>query len=185
MDKITKKCAIYNRVSKGEQNPENQANALITFASQQNYNVYKVYTDVITGKADSRPALNELMEDSRKKLFTIVLIWKIDRLGRSLKHLLNIVEEWQKHGIDFISITQGFDTTTASGKMVFSILGAIAEFERELIVERTKAGFIYKKDGTVIGRKTGKQVGKRGKDHNPRRKSGYLLRWTKNKKTGG
>jgi len=114
-------------------------------------------------------------------LFDVVIVWKLDRLGRSLSHLLNVTEEWQKRGIDFVCVSQGFDTTTASGKMVFQILGAIAEFERELISERTKAGFIYKADGTIIGRKKGTQVGKRGKDRDPRSKSGYYLRWAKKK----
>ena len=108
------------------------------------------------------------MMDARNKLFNIVIIWKLDRLGRSLKHLLKIAEEWQKQGIDFICVSQNIDTTSASGKLVFHILGAISEFERELISERTK-----------LGLKNAKNVGKRGKDKKPRRKSGYLLRYQK------
>jgi len=155
-------------VSKGEQNPENALKSLKDYSILQNYKVYKIYTDKISGKSDNRPALNELMFDSRTKVFDVVLIWKLDRLGRSLKHLLKIAEEWQKHGIDFISITQGFDTTTASGKMIFQVLGAIAEFEHTLISERTKEGLKGKKN-----------IGKRGKDKKPRKKSGYLLRYQK------
>lgn len=172
-DKTTRTCAIYNRVSKGEQNPENAIKSLRKYASLQDYKVYKVYIDKISGKIDSRPALNELMFDGRKKLFDVVLIWKLDRLGRSLKHLLKIAEEWQKQDIDFVSITQGFDTTTASGKMVFQILGAIAEFEHTLISERTKEALKYAKN-----------VGKRKKDKKPRNKSGYYLRYQKQKKDG-
>jgi len=180
-NKTTRNCAIYCRVSTTEQNLDNQIESCKTFASLQKYKVYKVYMEKISGTKDSRPELNDLMFDSRKGLFDVVIVWKLDRLGRSLRHLLNITEEWQKQGIDFVCVSQGFDTTTASGKMVFQILGAIAEFERELISERTKAGFIYKEDGTIIGRKKGTQVGKRGKDRNPRSKSGYYLRWTKKK----
>ena len=178
-NKTTRICAIYVRVSTKEQNLDNQIERLETFASLQKLKVYKIYKEKISGTKDSRPALNDLMFDCRKKCFNVVLIWKLDRLGRSLKHLLNIAEEWQKQGIDFICVSQGFDTTTASGKMLFQILGAIAEFERELISERTKAGFIYKEDGSIIGRKKGTVVGKRGKDKNPRKKSGYYMRWSK------
>jgi DNA invertase Pin-like site-specific DNA recombinase len=167
-NKTVRNCAIYGRVSKDEQNPEHQLKALETFASRQNYKVYDIYRDEITGKADSRPELNRLMFDSRKGLFDVVLIWKLDRLGRSLQHLLKIAEEWQKRGIDFISITQGFDTTTASGKLTFQILGAIAEFEHSLISERTKLAIADKPN-----------VGKRGKDKSPRKKGGYYLRYQK------
>ena len=85
-----------------------------------------------------------------------------------------------------IVTSQGIDTSTASGKLLFNILGSVAEFEHGLISERTKTGFIYKKDGTVVGRKKGTGVGKRGKDRNPRRKSGYVQRWAnQGKKMGG
>jgi len=171
-DKAPRKCAIYARVSKDEQNPEHQLKALRDFAWQQNYEIYAIYKDEITGKRDSRPELNQLMFDSRIKAFDIVIIWKIDRLGRSLQHLLKITEEWQKRGIDFISITQGFDTTTASGKLIFQVLGAIAEFEHSLISERTKLG--------IAGNPN---VGKRGKDKKKRKKGGYYQRYQK--KDGG
>ena len=159
---------IYARVSKEDQELEHQLKALQMFASQQNYNIFQVYIDKVSGTKDSRPELNRLMFDSRAKCFSVVLVWKIDRLGRSLQHLLRITEEWQKRGIDFISITQGFDTTTASGKLIFQVLGAIAEFEHTLISERTKLGIAGKAN-----------VGKRGKDKRPRNRSGYYLRHQK------
>ena len=165
---MPKKCAIYCRVSTEEQNPEHQQKALENYAHQQKYEITDIYKDTVSGKHDSRPELNRLMFDSRKNLFDVVLIWKLDRLGRSLKHLLNIAEEWRKRGIDFVSITQGFDTTTASGKMVFQILGAIAEFEHTLISERTKEGI-----------RNAKNVGKRGRDKKNRKKGGYYLRYQK------
>jgi len=181
-EKMSKRAVIYARVSKDEQNPENQINALKSYSLKQGYNLVKEpYIDIITGTKDSRPALNNLMFDSRENLFDVVIIWKLDRLGRSLKHLINIAEEWYKKGIDFVCISQNIDTTTASGKLTFHILGAVAEFERELISERTKQGFYKDKDGIVRGRKTGGAVGKRGKDNEdkPRRKSGYHRRWEK------
>jgi len=167
-NKSTRKCAIYCRVSKDDQNIENQVKALKNFTSQQNYKIYRIYSDEISGTKDSRPALNDLMFDARKGRFDVVIVWKLDRLGRSLKHLITIAEEWYKKGIDFVCVSQNIDTTTASGKLTFHILGAIAEFERELISERTK-----------LGLKGAKNVGKRGKDKKPRRKSGYLLRYQK------
>jgi len=180
------KAAIYCRVSKDEQNPENQEAILREYADSHNYVVYKVYTDVITGSKSSRPELNNMLFDARKKLFTLVIAWKLDRLGRSLKHLINITEEWYKIGVDFVCVSQYIDTTTAAGKLTFHILGAVAEFETELISERTKAGFYRDKDGVLRGRKTGKPVGKRGKDDGQRNKSGYYRRWEKaNKKMGG
>jgi len=169
-NKTTMKCAIYARVSKGDQNPQLQIDACKTYAFNQNYNVHKVYIDETSGAKSSRPALNELMFDMRKGLFGVVLVWKLDRLGRSLKHLLNIVDEFEKRHIDFICTSQNFDTTTSHGKLVFRLIGAIAEFERELISERTKEG-----------QKHAKNIGKRGKDKKPRKKSGYHLRWASKK----
>jgi DNA invertase Pin-like site-specific DNA recombinase len=113
-----------------------------------------------------------MMFDSRKKLFDVVIVYKLDRLGRSLQHLLNIIEEWQKRGIAFISTSQGMDTTTASGTLIFQVIGAIAQFERTLISERTKQGL-----------RQAKNVGKRGKDKHQRKKGGYYLRYQK--KGGG
>ena len=167
-NRMTINVAIYARVSKEEQDLEHQLKALQMFASQQNYNIFQVYIDKVSGTKDSRPELNRLMFDARAKCFSVVLVWKIDRLGRSLQHLLRITEEWRIRGIDFISITQGFDTTTASGKLIFQVLGAIAEFEHTLISERTKLGIAGKAN-----------VGKRGKDKKPRNRSGYYLRHQK------
>jgi len=115
------------------------------------------------------------MFDARDKKFDSVVIWKLDRLGRSLKHLLNIAEEWHNKGIGFICTSQSIDTTSPSGKLVYAILGAIAEFERELISERTK-----------LGQKYAVNIGKRGKDKKKRRTSGYNVRWAnEGKKMGG
>jgi len=162
------KCAIYCRISKEDQTLDHQVKACKTHSSQQNYRVHKVYIDEISGTKSSRPALNELMFDARKGLFNIVIVWKLDRLGRSLQHLLKIVEEWHNRNIDFVCVSQNIDTTTASGKFTFHILGAVAEFKRELISERTKLGLRGKKN-----------VGKRGKDKKPRKKGGYYLRYQK------
>jgi len=161
-------CAIYARVSKDEQDPMHQVKACKTHSSQQNYRVHKVYIDKISGSKSSRPALMEMLKDAKEKKFDVVIVWKLDRLGRSLQHLIKLVNYFKNWGIDFICVTQSIDTTSSSGKLVFHIMGALAEFERELISERTKLGI-----------KNAKNVGKRGKDKKPRKKGGYYLRYQK------
>jgi DNA invertase Pin-like site-specific DNA recombinase len=168
------KCAIYCRVSTEDQNPKHQENALLEYANDNNYEVFRVYTDVTSGVNQSRPALNDLMFDARAKKFNVVIVWKLDRLGRSLQHLLGIVHEWDIKGIDFVCITQMIDTTTGSGRLQFHILGAVAEFERTLISERTKEGLnTAKAKGKVLGRPKG------SKDKGPRSRSGYYARYSK------
>jgi DNA invertase Pin-like site-specific DNA recombinase len=167
-NKSVRKCAIYCRVSTDEQNPMLQVKELETFASLQNIKVYKVYIDRISGSKDSRPALNELMKDGYNKRFNVVVVWKLDRLGRSLSHLIKLVNNFDLWGIDFICVSQNIDTSSAGGKLIFHIMGAMAEFERTLISERTK-----------LGLKDAKNVGKRGKDKRPRKKGGYYQRYQK------
>ena len=169
------KVAIYCRVSKEDQHPENQIAELNRFiANREDFEFYKLYVDKISGAKDSRPALNELMMDARQKQFDTVLVWKLDRLGRSLQHLIQIIEEWRKLGIDFICMTEPIDTTSASGELIFHIFGAIAQFERQLITERINLGLDRaKKQGKRLGRPPGK------KDTKVRRKSGYYQRWSK------
>jgi len=164
------KVAIYCRVSTEEQDPKKQEDELREFCTNRGYSVFKVYTDTISGSKDSRPALNEMMKSAYKREFEAVIIWKLDRLGRSLQHLIDIVSKFKLWKIDLICKTQDIDTSTPNGKLLFHIFGAVAEFERELISERTK-----------LGLKKAKNVGKRGKDKKIRKKSGYLLRWSKEK----
>jgi DNA invertase Pin-like site-specific DNA recombinase len=174
-NKISRICAIYCRVSTSEQNLDNQIDLLKTFTNNQSIKVYKVYKEKISGTKDSRPELNDLMFDMRKNLFNCVVIYKLDRLGRSLKHLITICEEFHNKGVDLIVTSQNIDTSTATGKLLFNILGSIAEFERELIGERTK-----------LGQRNAKNIGKRGKDKTKRRTSGYTQRWlNQGKKMGG
>jgi putative DNA-invertase from lambdoid prophage Rac len=171
-----KKVAIYARVSTEEQNVDNQVQELKTIASSKNYMVHDVYTDKVSGSKDSRPELNRMLFEMRKGSFDGVMIYKLDRLGRSLKHLITVCEEFHNKGIDLIVTSQGIDTSIATGKLLFNILGSVAEFECELISERTKLG--QKKNRALVG--------KRGKDKTERRKAGYYNRWAKaNKKMGG
>ena len=163
-----KNVAIYARVSTDMQDVDKQVQELKNIASLQKYMVYDVYSDVVSGTKDSRPELNRMMFDMRKGCFNAIMIYKLDRLGRSLKHLITICEELHNKGVDLIVTSQGIDTSTATGKLLFNILGSVAEFEKELISERTK-----------LGLRKAENVGKRGKDKNPRKKGGYYLRYQK------
>lgn len=157
------KVALYCRVSTDEQSTEHQEKALIKYCEVHNYQVFKVYSDVISGTKANRPAFNQLLEDMRKFKFNAVAVVKLDRLGRSLQHLLSIIDEFKKKGVHFIAIDQNLDTSSSTGTLILQVLGAIAEFERNLISERTKAGLV----GNI-------KVGKRGKDKKPRLKRGVL-----------
>lgn len=168
------KVSLYVRVSKEDQHPENQILSLKQFAEDRNYDIHKVYVDRISGTRDTRPALYEMMNDAREGKFEAVVIWKLDRLGRSLQHLIRIVESLKQYNIDLICRTQNIDTTTSTGKFTFYLFGAIAELERELITERINLGLERARNkGKLLGRPKG------SKDKKIRRKSGYYQRWTK------
>lgn len=161
------KIAIYCRVSTEEQNADKQEWICKDYCKSKGLEVYKVYKDVISGTKDQRPSFNKLLEDMRLRKFNCVMVTKLDRLGRSLQHLLSILDEFQNKNIQFIATTQNIDTTSATGRLQLQIMGAFAEFERNLISERTKEGM-----RRAIG------VGKRGKDKQPRkRRGGAKNRW--------
>jgi DNA invertase Pin-like site-specific DNA recombinase len=153
------KVAIYARVSttNGDQNPETQLTVLREYCQQRGWPDPQEYVDRVSGAKESRPALNRLMEDAKRRKFDTLLIWKLDRFGRSLRHLLNSLAEFDALGISFVSYTNAIDTTTPAGKLMFSMLGAFAEFERDLIRERVKAGMARaRKSGTRSGKKIGR-----------------------------
>jgi DNA invertase Pin-like site-specific DNA recombinase len=122
----------YARVSTSEQNATLQHDALKAAGC------IKVFTDKASGSLDRRPQLDRLLDQLRQG--DTIVVWRLDRLGRSLKHLIQLVEDLAERGVGFRSLTEGMDTTTSGGKLVFSIFGALAEFERSLIRERTMAG---------------------------------------------
>ena len=157
------KVAIYARVSTEQQDLDNQLTQLKIYCMRQEHEIYKIYTDIISGSKDSRPAFNELLEDMRHFKFEAVMVTKLDRIGRSLQHLLGLFDEFNRKGVCFIATTQNIDTSTSSGKLQMQIMGAFAEFERNLISERTKEAL----KGNV-------KVGKRGKDKKQRKKRGVL-----------
>jgi DNA invertase Pin-like site-specific DNA recombinase len=140
---MSKRVAIYARVSTSSQTTQNQIDVLTELANRQGYTIIKIYSDngfSGTKSTADRPALNDLMTDARKKQFDMVLVWSLDRLGRSLKHCLELLQELQELKVDLFFHQQGMDTSTSSGKLMFSMIGAFSEFERNIIRERVMAG---------------------------------------------
>lgn len=155
-----KRAALYVRVSTSEQSTNAQESELKTYAANRGWAITRVYADKISGTKDNRPALQELMADCRKRKVDVVLVWKFDRFARSLRHLVTALEEFKRSRIDFISATEGVDTTVPSGELVFQIFGAIAQFERSLISERVKAGLAEAiRNGRAVGRPPIKRLG--------------------------
>src|SRR5690242_13880152 len=150
--------AIYGRVSTTGhgQDVSMQTRELRQFAEARNWQVAGEYVDAgVSGEKDSRPELNRLMADAHKRRFDVVCVWKFDRFARSVSHLLRALETFQALGIQFVSLSEQMDTTTPAGKMVFTVLGAVAELERSLIVERVKAGL---RNARAKGRRLGRPV---------------------------
>jgi DNA invertase Pin-like site-specific DNA recombinase len=139
---LAKRVALYARVStcNGQQDPELQLRELREYARLRGLTIVGEYIDRISGSKDSRPALNRLMADASQRKFDAVLVWKLDRFGRSLRHLVNALAELEALGLTFISLRDNLDLSTPSGRLMFQIIGAMAEFERSLIQERVKAG---------------------------------------------
>jgi len=131
-----------------------QVSELRRCAQARGWIIQKIYADRgISGRQDVRPALQELMTACRQRKIDVVLVWKFDRFARGLKHLVTALEEFKARGIDFISATEGIDTTVPSGELVFQIFGAIAQFEPGLISRRIRAGLAEaKRNGTRLGR---------------------------------
>ena len=134
------KAAIYSRVSTEKQTTDNQIQELLGVAERNGWTIDAVYSDVISGAKSKRPELDTLMKSVIRREVDVVLIWDISRLGRSLQHLLKLLEEFHSKGVDLYFHQQGIDTTTPAGKMMFQMCGAFAEFERSMIQERVKAG---------------------------------------------
>ena len=117
-----------------------QKHELPEYCARRGWEVAETYLDTISGGKDRRPALDRLMTDARRRKFDAVVVWRFDRFARSTSHLLRALEDFSVLGIDFVSITESIDTSTPTGKMVFTVLGAVAELERSIIRERVIAG---------------------------------------------
>jgi DNA invertase Pin-like site-specific DNA recombinase len=148
--------ALYARVSTADkgQDPRVQTLELQEYCQRRGWSVAGEYVDVgISGTKEKRPELDRLMADAHRRRFDAVLCWKFDRFARSVSHLLRALETFLSLGIDFISFSEQLDTSTPTGKMVFTVLGAVAELERSLIVERVRAGM---RNARAKGRRIGR-----------------------------
>src|SRR5262245_57177765 len=151
-----KNAALYARVStrNNGQNPETQLLPLREYAKNRGLTIVEEYVDHgISGAKERRPRLDALMAAARQGQFNTVVVWKFDRFARSTRHLVQALEEFQSLGIHFVSLTESIDTSTPMGRMVFTVLGAVAELERSLICERVSSGLARaKKQGKQLGR---------------------------------
>ena len=142
------------RVSSLDQHPETQLHDLRQLASQRGFEVVQEYTDRISGAKARRPGLDQMMADARRGRFDVVLVWASDRIARSVKHFLDVLDELNRLGVEYVSFREQIDTGGPLGRAVVVIIGAIAELERSLIVERVRAGMRRAKlEGRHIGRK--------------------------------
>jgi DNA invertase Pin-like site-specific DNA recombinase len=153
---MTTRMAIYARVSTTNhgQDVTLQTRELEQFAEARGWHLVDSYLDLgISGSKDKRPELDRLMADAHKRRFDVVCVWRFDRFARSVSHLLRALETFNALGIAFVSLSEQMDTTTPTGKMVFTVLGAVAELERSLIVERVRAGLRNARaKGKTLGR---------------------------------
>jgi DNA invertase Pin-like site-specific DNA recombinase len=149
-----KRAALYLRVSTLDQHPETQLYDLRQMAAQRGYQIVEEYTDRISGAKAKRPGLDAMMHDARRGRFDVVLVWASDRIARSVKHFLDVLDELNRLNVEFVSFREQIDTGGPLGRAVVVIIGAIAELERNLIIERVRAGMRRARlEGRHIGRK--------------------------------
>jgi DNA invertase Pin-like site-specific DNA recombinase len=148
------RAAVYARVSTLDQEPENQLAELRRYTAARQWTASEYVDRGVSGAKDSRPALDTLLRDAKRRRFDVLVVWRLDRLGRNLKHLITLLDELSAIGIGFVSLGEGIDATTPAGRLQMQILGAMAEFERARIAERVRAGM-------ARARANGKHVGRR------------------------
>lgn len=149
------KVAIYARVSTiNGQDPEMQLRELREYCERRKWSVSREYVDIgVSGTKEKRVELDKLLTDAHRRKFDAVIVWKFDRFARSVSHLLRALETFRAQGIEFVSLSEQVDTSTPTGKMIFTVLGAVAELERSLIVERVRAGIRNARaKGKILGR---------------------------------
>ena len=157
---LDRRAVLYARVSTNNgQDPEMQLRELREYCLRRGWPVVSEYTDIgISGAKERRPQLDRLIADAHKRKFEVIVVWKFDRFARSVSHLLRALENFRALGIEFVSLSEQIDTSTPTGKMIFTVLGAVAELERSLIAERVRAGLRNARaKGKRLGRPT-KQV---------------------------
>ena len=148
-----KRAILYMRVSTVDQHPETQLHDLRQMANQRGYEIVHEYTDRISGAKAKRPGLDQMMADARRGKFDAVLVWASDRLARSVKHFLDVLDELNRLNIEYVSFRENIDTGGPLGRAIIIIVGAVAELERNLIIERVRAGMRRARlEGRHIGR---------------------------------
>ena len=148
-----KRAAVYMRVSSVDRHPETQLHDLRQMAAQRGYEIVEEFTDRISGVKARRPGLDQMMADARRGRFDVVLVWASDRIARSVKHFLEVLDGLNRLDVEFISFRENIDTGGPLGRAIVVIIAAIAELERSLIVERVRAGMRRARlEGTHIGR---------------------------------
>ena len=148
-----KRAVLYMRVSTVDQHPETQLHDLRQMAQQRGYQVTHEYTDKISGTKAKRPGLDQLLRDARQGRFDVVLVWACDRIARSTRHFLEVLDELNHLRVEFVSFREQIDTGGPLGRAIVVIIGAIAELERNLIIERVRAGMRRARlEGRRIGR---------------------------------
>jgi DNA invertase Pin-like site-specific DNA recombinase len=151
------RAAVYARVSTADQTAENQLAELRRYVEARGWAAVEYVDQGISGAKDRRPALDDLVRDAKRRRFDVLVCWRLDRLGRNLKHLVTLLDELQAWGVAFVSLAEGIDATTPAGRLQMHILGAIAEFERSRIQERVMAGL-------ARARAQGKRLGRPRRD---------------------
>lgn len=150
--KEEKRASLYVRVSTSSQLTDSQATELRAYARKRGWS-YRVYQDTQSGAKENRPGLEALLADARSGKVDVVVVWSLDRLARSLKHLLDLMAEFRRLNVDFVCLKQDLDTSTPAGRLTYHVLGAVAEFERELLRVRVRAGMAEaRRQGRRIGR---------------------------------
>ena len=153
MPPLVQRAAIYARVSTFDQEPENQLQELRRYVEARGWTAVEFVDRGVSGSKDRRPALDALLKDAKRRRFDVLICWRLDRLGRNLKHLVTMLEDLHSVGVAFVSLGEGIDCTTPAGKLQLHILAALAEFERERIRERVVAGLDrVKRQGKRLGR---------------------------------
>jgi len=154
---LDRRAVLYSRVSTTNgQDPEMQSREIREYCLRRGWALVGEYVDVgISGAKERRPQLDRLIADAHKRKFEVVVVWKFDRFARSVSHLLRALETFRALGVEFVSLSEQVDTSTPTGKMIFTVLGAVAELERSLIAERVRAGLRNARaKGKRLGRPT-------------------------------
>jgi len=146
------RAALYLRVSTSDQTVENQRIELARYAQARGWTTVEYVDEAVSGAKDRRPALDELLMDARRRKFDVLVCWRLDRLGRNLRHLVTLLDDLQALGIGFVTLGEGIDTTTPGGRLQLHVLSAISQFERDRIAEKGKSGPTAREDARCEAR---------------------------------